>query len=104
MRSQVPGGPSSLANWQVSPEMTCAKRRSPAVDHAREAAQAVRARTRCDRAFSRNQFPDQTQSPWAQCYKLWRAHVVVEKNQQLPKQRLHIAAGSASCGEFLAYA
>jgi hypothetical protein len=43
------------------------------------AAPTARAIRGCVRAFSRNQCPDQTQSPWDQCLNLWRAHIVVEK-------------------------
>src|SRR5436189_178451 len=83
------------ANQSASPETICGKRQPQLGDHAREAVQGARATRGCGRVFSRNQCPDQTQSPWDQYYKLWRAHIVVEKNQQFPKQHRHIAAGFA---------
>src|SRR5436309_958683 len=93
-----------LTNQSASPETICGKRQPQLGDHARETVQGARATRGCGRAFSRNQCPDQTQSPWDQYYKLWRAHIVVEKNQQFPKQHRRIAAGFAWSAEFLAYA
>src|SRR5206468_12990985 len=97
-------GPRSRANRLACPGTICGKRQRLAVDHAREAAQVARATPGYDRTFSRNQCPDRTQLPWDQYYNLWRAYIVVEKNQQFLKQHPNIAAGSASSAECLAYA
>src|SRR5207247_1889393 len=65
-----------------------------------EFARVARAARDCAQAFSRNQFPDQTQSPWDQCPTLWRVHIVVEKNQPLPKPHRHIECPLASSVDF----
>src|SRR5207244_12696721 len=56
-------GPPCTVNRLSSPGTICEKRQPPVADRARGFAPTARAIPDCVRAFSRNQFPDQTQSP-----------------------------------------
>src|SRR5438876_436294 len=86
------------------PKNPCARRRLPTADRAPEFSPVARAAQDYAPTFSRNQFPDQTQSPWDHYRTLLRAHTVVEKNQPLPTLRPHSAARAASSADYLAYA
>src|SRR5262245_11400764 len=91
-KSKPPSAPASLSSQMhqlVLRENPSAKHRRPVADHAPEFSPVARAARDYVPAFSQNQFPDQTQSPWDQYRTLWPGNIVVEKNQPPQQSHLH---------------